>query len=196
MTIYIIVGRVVFENKARFRELTSNASKNQASMAARPVTAQGSSSQGSPVQGSPVQGSPAKQGPNSKTTAVNVTSYSCSSQASPTGCKRASCIVTIEAVANSGAPKAETKPKKSRRRRLLNLLKKKEKKEKSSADRAAWAYLKCALLFFTAMMVTWVCLAPFLQILATFPPTPLHSHSTVSYFSSHSLSFCSFIQVH
>lgn len=191
MTIYIIVGRVVFENKARFRELTSNASKNQASMAARPVTAQGSSSQGSPV-----KGSPAKQGPNSKTTEVNVTSHSCSSQASSTGCKRASCIVTIEAVANSDAPKADTKPKKSRRRRLLNLLKKKEKKEKSSADRAAWAYLKCALLFFTAMMVTWVCLAPFLQILAPFPPTPLHNHSTVSYFSSHFLGFCSFIQVH
>lgn len=38
---------------------------------------------------------------------------------------------------------------------------KKEKKEVSSADRAAWVYLKCALMFFGAMIVTWVCLPPF-----------------------------------
>lgn len=49
---------------------------------------------------------------------------------------------------------------------------KKEKKEVSSADRAAWVYLKCALMFFTAMIVTWVCLPPFplISFLRTISP--------------------------
>lgn len=130
MTIYILVGRVVFENQARFRELTATASKNQASMAARAPTA---------------QPTVLKEGSDGKTTEVNVTSDACSSRhTSRAECKRVSYTVKVEA--------------------SVPVLTPAEKKEQNSADRAAWAYLKCALLFFTAMIITWVRLSPFLPI--------------------------------
>lgn len=131
MVIYILVGRVVFENQARFRELSANASKNQANMAATGIP-------------NPIV---LTVGPDSKTTEVNITSDACASRANRTECKRASCTIKVT---SSTAPIAPKKVK--------------VKKERSSADRAAWSYLKCALLFFTAMVVTWVCIPPFLAI--------------------------------
>ncbi|ELR04843.1 hypothetical protein VC83_03654 [Pseudogymnoascus destructans] len=114
MAIYIIVGRIVFQNQARFRELTAQASRNQASMAASIVA-------------SP---SVLEQGHISVITEVDVTSEPCANSL-----ERVECM--------EGLSTAKVKAQK-------------EKKEVSSADRAAWAYLKCALLFFTAMLVTWV----------------------------------------
>lgn len=131
MVIYILVGRVVFENQARFRELSANASKNQANMAATGIP-------------NPIE---LTVGPDSKTTEVNITSDSCASRANRIECKRASCTIKVTSSTTPVAPK-----------------KVKVKKERSSADRAAWSYLKCALLFFTAMVVTWVCIPPFLAI--------------------------------
>ncbi|KFY76537.1 hypothetical protein V499_03828 [Pseudogymnoascus sp. VKM F-103] len=113
MTIYILVGRIVFRNRARFNELTAQASRNQASMAASIV-------------GSP---SVLEEGHIAVTTDINVTSDA----------------------ANS-VEREEYKKGKS----TAKVKAKKEKKEVSSADRAAWVYLKCALMFFTAMIVTWV----------------------------------------
>ncbi|OBT87670.1 hypothetical protein VE02_02744 [Pseudogymnoascus sp. 03VT05] len=120
MTIYIIVGRIVFRNQARFRELTDQASRNQASMAASVVA-------------SP---SVLEQGHISVITDVNVGSEACANSADLAGsddlagCKRGSSTAKVKA--------------------------KKEKREVNAADRAAWAYLKCAFFFFTAMLLTWV----------------------------------------
>ncbi|KFY26461.1 hypothetical protein V493_04076 [Pseudogymnoascus sp. VKM F-4281 (FW-2241)] len=121
MTIYILVGRVVFQNKARFRELTDIQSKNQAAMAAANLASN-----------PPVQ----EQGATSKTTEVRATMDPCSSGANRAD-KRSSCIINIEAAPTSRAQAEEAQ-------------------KANSADRAAWSYLKCALLFFTAMVVTWV----------------------------------------
>lgn len=132
MVIYIIVGKIVFENQARFRELSKIASRNQANMAAAAVAAGADPSM-------------LEQGLGSST----ATSRSCGSHANPAQCKAASCTV---------------KEASSRGSRGSRFRRSKEKKEVSSADRAAWSYLKCALLFFTAMVITWVCLLPFLSI--------------------------------
>lgn len=165
MVIYILVGRVVFENQARFRELSENASKNQANMAATSIP-------------NPIV---LTVGPDSKTTEVNITSDSCASRANRTECKRASCTIKVTSTTAPIAPK-----------------KVKVKKERSSADRAAWSYLKCALLFFTAMVVVWVCIPPFLAVCFLRkllpPPYPtLHNHSTASHLSSHYPYFSPFI---
>jgi hypothetical protein len=116
MTIYIIVGRIVFRNQARYRELTDQASKNQASMTASIVA-------------SP---SVLEQGHISVMSGVNVNSEACPNSADLEDCKKGRSTAKVKA-----------------------------KKEVSSADRAAWSYLKCAFFFFTAMIVTWVCLPPF-----------------------------------
>ncbi|KAL5353127.1 hypothetical protein ACLOAV_001158 [Pseudogymnoascus australis] len=129
MVIYIIVGKIVFENQARFRELSKIASRNQANLAAAAVAAG-------------ADPSILEQGFGSRATDVTATSRSCGSHASPAQCKAASCTVKVEAS--------------SRGSRGSRFRRSKEKKEVSSADRAAWSYLKCALLFFTAMVITWV----------------------------------------
>ncbi|OBT61292.1 hypothetical protein VE03_09587 [Pseudogymnoascus sp. 23342-1-I1] len=122
MGIYIVVGKVVFENQARFRELSKIASRNQANMAAAAIAAGADPSN-------------LEQGLGSRTTEVSVTSMACSHR-NRLHCKLASCTVKVETSTSSRSTKG--------------------KKEVSSADRAAWSYLKCALLFFTAMIVTWV----------------------------------------
>lgn len=169
MVIYIIVGKIVFENQARFRELSKIASRNQANLAAAAVAAG-------------ADPSILEQGFGSRATDVTATSRSCGSHASPAQCKAASCTVKVEAS--------------SRGSRGSRFRRSKEKKEVSSADRAAWSYLKCALLFFTAMVITWVCLLPSILIcfLWTLPCLPTSTiippHPT-----SHCLDFSLFIQV-
>lgn len=57
-------------------------------------------------------------------------------------------------------------------------LPKEQRQAQSIADRAAWAYLKCAMLFFIALLITWVHLPfSFIRILYS-PFTSLPSHHT------------------
>ncbi|KFY44764.1 hypothetical protein V494_01334 [Pseudogymnoascus sp. VKM F-4513 (FW-928)] len=141
ISIYICVGRVVFRNKYRFEKLIESASAQQASMATRPTTAQSS----------------AENGTDPMTT-VNVI-HACGNLDSRTDCKNPSCIVNIEAGTRNRAETFGTSTSNAARgfgSSITKFFKKKDKSKQSSAERAAWAYLRCSFMFFTAMMVTWV----------------------------------------
>ncbi|KFY16184.1 hypothetical protein V492_01511 [Pseudogymnoascus sp. VKM F-4246] len=177
ISIYIYVGRVVFRNKYRFEKLIESASAQQASMATRPTTAQSSA-----------------ENATDPMTSTKVVIHACGSLDSRTDCNNPSCIVNFEAGTRNRAQTFGTSTSNAARglgTSISKFFKKKDKNKQSSAERAAWAYLRCSFMFFTAMMVTWVCLPPFLALsfLGTpsfYPPPPLvsHNHSTASHFDN------------
>lgn len=137
MTIYAFVGKVVYKNHRQFRNLhttTDNATTTA-------IPNDGADSGGAPV--------------NSKTTEVHITSESVlesgfdtafdsdrdNFKARPSAEKYPRYAVNIE---SSIEPTARNDGQAPQRRTT------------STADRAAWAYLKCALLFFFALLITWV----------------------------------------
>lgn len=160
MTIYAFVGKVVYKNHRQFRNLhttTDNAT-------ATAIPNDGADNGGTPV--------------NSKTTEVHITSESAlesgfdaafdsdrdNFKARPNTEKYPRYAVNIE---SSIEPTARNDNQAQQRRTT------------STADRAAWAYLKCALLFFFALLITWVSslrrpnLPRLLLVQANlFPPTP------------------------
>ncbi|OBT90618.1 hypothetical protein VE02_00561 [Pseudogymnoascus sp. 03VT05] len=137
MTIYAFVGKVVYKNHRQFRNLhttTDNAT-------ATAIPNDGADNGSVPV--------------NSKTTEVHITSESVlesgfdaafdsdrdNFKARPNAEKYPRYAVNIE---SSIEPTTRNDGQAPQRRTT------------STADRAAWAYLKCALLFFFALLITWV----------------------------------------
>lgn len=138
MSIYAFVGKVVYKNHRQFRNL-STTTDNATATAIPPNDGGGNG--GTPV--------------NSKTTEVHITSESAlesgfntpfdsdhdNFKARPNTEKYPRYAVNIESSIETAARNHTELP---------------QQRKASPADRAAWAYLKCALLFFFALLITWV----------------------------------------
>jgi hypothetical protein len=120
ITIYFFVGRVVYANRRRFRELSGSASGNVGPFSM-----------------------PEPEPPASKTTEVHITTSE-----APVEDNNRPFDTNISVKIAPYAVKIE-----SSRVRMPN---EQGQQAQSIADRAAWAYLKCAMLFFVALLITWV----------------------------------------
>ncbi|KFY22452.1 hypothetical protein V493_06581 [Pseudogymnoascus sp. VKM F-4281 (FW-2241)] len=133
MSIYAFVGKVVYKNHRQFRNLTTTTDNATATTIPNNDNA--------PV--------------NSKTTEVHITSESAlesgfdtpfdssrgNSKARSNTEKYPRYAVNIESSMENTAGQIGEAP---------------QRRVTSTADRAAWAYLKCAILFFFALLITWV----------------------------------------
>ncbi|KFY15561.1 hypothetical protein V492_01902 [Pseudogymnoascus sp. VKM F-4246] len=140
MGIYALVGKVVYKNHRQFRNLhttTDNAT----------ATATAAANEGGDNGGAPV---------NSKTTEVHITSESAleSGFDTPFDSDRDDFKARPSNIDNYARYavniESTTEPK------IRNDGDAPQRRATSTADRAAWAYLKCAMLFFCALLITWV----------------------------------------
>lgn len=148
MSIYAFVGKVVYKNHRQFRNL-STTTDNATATAIPPNDGGGSGS--IPV--------------NSKTTEVHITSES--ALESGFGTPFDSDQDNFKARSNTEKyPRYAVNIESSIETAARNDTELPQRRKASPADRAAWAYLKCALLFFFALLITWVSSPP----LARFSP--------------------------
>ncbi|OBT66779.1 hypothetical protein VE03_04004 [Pseudogymnoascus sp. 23342-1-I1] len=137
MTIYAFVGKVVYKNHRQFRNLTTTTDNATATA----IPNDGSGGGAAPV--------------NSKTTEVHITSESALESGFDT---------SFDNNSDNFKPRSDTEKypryavniESSIETRARNDTEVRQRRTTSSADRAAWAYLKCALLFFFALLITWV----------------------------------------
>ncbi|KFY91441.1 hypothetical protein V500_04672 [Pseudogymnoascus sp. VKM F-4518 (FW-2643)] len=138
MSIYAFVGKVVYKNHRQFRNL-STTTDNATATAIPPNDGGGSG--GTPV--------------NSKTTEVHITSESALESGFNTPFD--SDQDNFKARSNTDKyPRYAVNIESSIETAARNDTELPQQRKASPADRAAWAYLKCALLFFFALLITWV----------------------------------------
>ncbi|KFY91420.1 hypothetical protein V500_04683 [Pseudogymnoascus sp. VKM F-4518 (FW-2643)] len=137
MSIYALVGKIIYKNHRQFRNLSTTTDNATATA----IPNDGGDSGGAPV--------------NSKTTEVHITTESAlesgfdtpfdsdrdNFKARPNTEKYPRYAVNIESPNETTARNDGEVP---------------QRRTTSTADRAAWAYLKCAMLFFIALLITWV----------------------------------------
>ncbi|OBT47495.1 hypothetical protein VE00_03261 [Pseudogymnoascus sp. WSF 3629] len=119
MTIYVFIGRVVYANRKRLRELSRSTSAT----------------------GEPFS-NPKPEPLASKTTEVHITTSELPSK------------LNNRPFDNNGLVKIAPYAVEIESSRIHLL--KEQGQAHSIANRAAWAYLKCAMLFFVALLITWV----------------------------------------
>lgn len=143
MFIYACVGKVVYKNHRQFRNLTTTTDNatTTGTATATPNPKNGGGGGGQPV--------------NSKTTEVHITSESAleSGFDTPLDSDRDSFgdRSNIEKY-----PRYAVNIESSIQTPAVNDTQAPQRRTASPADRAAWAYLKCAMLFFFALLITWV----------------------------------------
>jgi hypothetical protein len=145
MFIYACVGKVVYKNHRQFRNLTTT-TDNATTTGTATATATANPKNGGGGGGQPV---------NSKTTEVHITSESAleSGFDTPLDSDRDSFgdRSNIEKY-----PRYAVNIESSIQTPAVNDTQAPQRRTASPADRAAWAYLKCAMLFFFALLITWV----------------------------------------
>ncbi|KFZ11402.1 hypothetical protein V501_04782 [Pseudogymnoascus sp. VKM F-4519 (FW-2642)] len=119
MTIYVFIGRVVYANRKRLRELSGSASAT----------------------GEPFP-NPNAEPLASKTTEVHITTSALPSRPNNRPFDNHGLVGIAPYVVEIGSSRA--------------YLPKEQGQTHSIANRAAWAYLKCAMMFFLALLITWV----------------------------------------
>ena len=156
MSIYVLVGNVVYKNHRQFRNLST--ATDNATATAIPNDGGGS--------GNALA--------NSKTTEVHITTEFAleSGFDTPFDSDRDN----FKARSNTEKyPRYAVNIESSIETRARNDGELPQRRTTSTADRAAWAYLKCAMLFFIALLITWVS-----SLLQSNSPRPLPAQANFS----------------
>lgn len=137
MTIYAFVGKVVYKNHRQFRNLTTTTDNATATA----IPNDGGGSSGAPI--------------NSKTTEVHITFESALESGFDTSFDNNR--DNFKAPSNTeNYSRYAVNIESSIENTAKNDSGVQQHRTTSTADRAAWAYLKCAMLFFVALLITWV----------------------------------------